>query len=422
MTRPPAVRIDDLADPRFPLEMASVVAGLDAIAEQIRIDPGFLLQTAREQTGLDDFGDDAFRERLDVFTAALRTEAGLGAIGVVTQGGLLIQLLKNRLLIEDLIKRHPEIEQVEITSPIIICGLPRTGTTHLHNLISADPTVRYLPYWEALEPVLPDHERPAPGEPDPRLARCEIALGFTNGAMPLFKRMHEMTLDHAHEEIQLLAIDLSSVLFETTAPMPSWRDYYTSHDQAPVYAYLKRVLKVLTWLRGGERWVLKSPQHMEQFGPLLATFPDAIFVVTHRDPLAVTVSAATMLSYTARMAMAKPDPRAIAAYWSDRIEEMLRATVRDRDMLPPDRTIDVHFDEFMADDVAMVERIYDVAGRPLSDTSRRAMQDFMVAHPRGRHGAVIYDVEELGLDRDERRKALQFYTDRFGVTLEGEGD
>jgi hypothetical protein len=418
MSRPASVRIDDLSSPRFPPEMQPIIDSLDAMATQIHIDPEWLQRTAREQTGLDDFGDDAFRERLAAFCSALNDEAGLGSIGVVTQGGLLLQVLKNRLLIEDLIKRHPEIHDVEITKPIIICGLPRTGTTHLHNLVSADPELRYLPYWEALEPVLADHERPNAGEPDPRLARCEIALGFTNGCMPYFRRMHEMTLEHAHEEIQLLAIDMSSVLFETAAPMSGWRVFYTSHDQTPVYAYLKRVLKVLTWLRGGERWVLKSPQHMEQFGPLLATFPDATFVVTHRDPLSVTASAATMLSYTARMSMAKPDPRAIGAYWSDRLEEMLHATVRDRDLLPDARTIDVHFDEFMADDVAMVERIYDVAGQPLSKASRTAMQEFMAANPRGRHGGVIYDLDELGIDHDERRKALRFYVDRFGVTLE----
>ena len=156
--------------------------------------------------------------------------------------------------------------------------------------MAADPALRSLPYWESLEPVLPDAERPAAGEPDPRLARTEMALGLVNALMPLFERMHEMTVEHVHEEIQLLAIDFSSMLFETTAPMPSWRDYYLAHDQTPHYAYLKRVLQVLTWLRGGDRWVLKSPQHIEQFGPLLATFPDATFVVTHRDPIAVTAS------------------------------------------------------------------------------------------------------------------------------------
>jgi hypothetical protein len=229
MTRPAPVHIDDLANPRFPADMQPVIGGMAEMAAPIRIEPDWLMATAVEQTGLSDFGDDGFRERLEVFSQALREEARLGVVGKVTQGGLLIQLLKNRLLIEDLIDRHPEIEEVEIRAPIIICGLPRTGTTHLHNLMSADPELRYLPYWEALEPVLAESERDA--DPDPRLARTEMALWFTNGCMPHFKRMHEMTLHHAHEEIQLLAIDFASVLFETTAPMPTWREYYTTHDQ-----------------------------------------------------------------------------------------------------------------------------------------------------------------------------------------------
>lgn len=418
MSRPPAVRIDDLGNPRFPDEMRPTLDGMAAMAEQITFEPDALMTLATEQTGLTDFGDAGFLERLAVLSAAMRTEARLSPVGKLTNGGLVVQLLRNRLLIGDLIRRHPEIEQVEIARPIIVCGLPRTGTTHLHNLMAADPALRSLPYWESLEPVLPDAERPAAGEPDPRIARTEMALGLVNTVMPLFERMHEMTVEHVHEEIQLLAIDFSSMLFETTAPMPSWRGYYLAHDQTPHYEYLRRVLQTLTWLRGGDRWVLKSPQHIEQFGPLLATFPDATLVVTHRDPIAVTASVTTMLAYTARMSQAKPDPVEVAGYWSDRLERMLRACVRDRDAMPAAQTIDVPFDEFMADDVAMVERIYALAGQPMTGGSRAAMNAFMAGHPRGRFGSIIYDLAELGIDRDERRKALEFYVERFGVTLE----
>ena len=418
MSRPAAVKIDDLAAPRFPAEMQPLIDGMVFMAEGITIEPDALMKLAAEQAGLDDFGATDFVERLDVLCNAMRTESRLSPLGVVTNGGMLVQSLRNRLLVEDLLRRHPEIAEVEIARPIIICGLPRTGTTHLHNLMAADPALRSLPYWESLEPVLSDAERPAPGAPDPRIERTDVALGLVNGVMPLFKRMHEMTVGHVHEEIQLLAIDFSSMLFETTAPMPSWRDYFLAHDQTPHYVYMKKVLQVLTWLRGGDRWVLKTPQHIEQFGPLLATFPDATFVVTHRDPIAVTASVTTMLAYTARMSRAEPDPIQVAGYWADRLERMLRACVRDRDVLPPEQTIDVPFDEFMAGDVAMVERIYALAGQPMTEAGRAAMDAFMAEHPRGRYGAIIYDMAELGIDRDERRKALDFYVERFGVTLE----
>lgn len=418
-SRPAPVRIGDLAAPRFAPEVEEMRAAMAAMAGQVTLEPDALMATAMAETGLDDFGDNGFRERLAVLCTALGTEAGLGAAGTVGAYAQQLQLLKNRLLVEDLLRRHPEIHDERIERPIIICGLPRTGTTHLHNLIAADPALRSLPYWESLEPVLAEHERPAPGEPDPRIARTETALEFVNTAMPYFKRMHEMTVDHVHEEIQLLAIDFSTMLFETTAPMPTWRDYYLAHDQAPHYEYLRTILKALQWLRGGERWVLKSPQHIEQFPALRTTFPDATFVVTHRDPVAVTTSVATMLSYTARVSQDPVDPARVGHYWADRTERMLRGCVDGRDVLPDDQAIDVRFDEFMADDVAMVERIYDLAGQPFTTDVRSAMDAFMAAHPRGKFGGVIYDLSDFDLRRDELRRNLRFYIDRFAVTEEG---
>jgi hypothetical protein len=303
-------------------------------------------------------------------------------------------------------------------APIIICELPRTGTTHLHNLISADPALRSLPYWESLEPVLGPGEQPGPGETDPRRARTEVALSFLDAAMPYFNRMHEMTVDHVHEEIQLLAIDLSTMLFETTAPMASWRDAYQARDQRPSYAYLVRILKVLQWSRGGTRWVLKSPQHLEQFGALRDTFPDATFLVTHRDPVSVTASMVMMLAYTARLSRDTVDVEGIGHYWSDRLERMLRQCASERELLPEAQSIDVRFDEFMADDLAMVERIYTLAGQPLDDTARAAMAAFIDEHPRGRLGTVEYDLDQFGLDAAQLRSTFAFYTERFGLTPE----
>lgn len=421
--RPAPVVIDDLVEPRFTDEVRAVLALMAEAGAALVLEPEALMAAAVEQTGLDDFGPTDFVERLGVLCRALRTEAGLNAAGVASQHAMLTGLLRNRLLLEDLVRRHPEILAVEISRPIVICGLPRTGTTHLHNLMSADPTLRSLPYWESLEPVPPTAEQAtgtAPGGPsDPRRARTEQGLGFLEAAMPYFKRMHEMTVDHVHEEIQLLAVDFSTMLFETTSPMPSWRDHYLGRDQRPSYAYLKKMLQALQWQRGGSRWVLKSPQHIEQLPALRDTFPDATFVLTHRDPVSVTASMGTMLAYSSRLSHDKVDADGIGRYWADRLERMLRACVRDRDTLPAAQSIDVRFDEFMADDVAMVERIYELAGQPMTPEARDAMAQFMVDHPRGRHGTVRYDLDQLGLDRDERRRALAFYVERFSVTEEG---
>jgi hypothetical protein len=416
--RPAPVRIDDLAQPRFSDEVNAIFAFMAEAGSGLTLEPAALMAAARADTGLDDFGSDDFVPRLELLCRAMRTEGGFNAAGVTAQHAFLVGLLKNRLLIEDAIARHPEILDEEIVAPIIICGLPRTGTTHLHNLISADPALRSLPYWESLEPVLSPSEQPGPGQSDPRRARTEMALSFLDVAMPYFNRMHEMTVDHVHEEIQLLAIDFSTMLFETTAPMASWRDAYLARDQRPSYDYLVRILKVLQWSRGGSRWVLKSPQHLEQFGALYATFPDATFVVTHRDPVSVTASMVMMLAYTARLSRDTVDVAGIGHYWSDRLERMLRQCATQRDLLPEAQSIDVRFDQFMADDLAMVERIYDLAGQPLDHTAQAAMAAFMDEHPRGRHGTVEYNLGEFGLDPEELRATFAFYSERFGLTSE----
>jgi Sulfotransferase family len=415
-----AVRIADLASPQYTDEVRAVLGMMSEMGRAVVLEPRALMDAAIDVTGLSDFGATDFIERLDVLCRALCEEAGLNDAGVLTQHTMLVGLLQNRLLIEDLVKRHPEILETEIVAPIVICGLPRTGTTHLHSLISSDPALRSLPYWESLEPVLGQSEREAveAGEADPRLARTAQALEFLDAGMPYFKRMHEMTVDNVHEEIQLLAVDFSSMLFETIAPMRSWRDYYLSHDQRGSYAYMVKILKVLQWLRGGTRWVLKSPQHLEQFPVLLDTFPDATFVVTHRDPVAVTASMVTMLAYTARLSHDHVDVAGIGTYWADRLERMLDSCAAERDALPAAQSIDVRFAEFMSDDVAMVERVYAVAGQPFGDTVRQAMWAFMRQHPRGRHGSVVYDLDQFGLDAGERRKALSRYAERFGIPEE----
>jgi hypothetical protein len=225
--------------------------------------------------------------------------------------------------------------------------------------------------------------------------------------------MHEMTVDHAHEEIQLLANDISGMLFETMHHLPDYAAHYKSHDQAASYAYLRRSLQAMQWLRGGQRWVLKSPQHLEQFPTLLATFPDATFVVTHRDPVEVTLSMSTMISYASRMASDHPQPERTSRYWLDRADDLLNGCLRDRDALPEAQSIDVRFEDFMADEEGTVAAIYELAGQSYDDRARSAMAAFRLDHPRGRHGGVVYEPTFLGLDPDEVASRLRDYRERF---------
>jgi hypothetical protein len=419
MTAPGPVRLDDLRDPQFSPEARALLDAMATMAPGCRLEVDALLEVAAAQEGLDDFGDAAdptFRERLEVLLGAIRDEAELSPPGVVVAHAQFVQLLANRLRVTDLVARHPEILEIPVDDPIVIAGLPRTGTTHLHQVLAADPHLRSLPYWESLEPVPPRAELDAPTDPDPRRARTQQGIDFVDTCMPHFRRMHEMTVDHVHEEIQLLAIDVSTMLFETTFHVPTWRDYYKAHDQTPHYRYLRTVMQVCSWLRGGGRWVLKSPQHFEQFAALNTVFPQATVVLTHRDPASVMVSMAAMISYTARLQVARPDPVTLASYWCDRVRDLLEACTRDRELLPVERSIDVRFDDFMADDASVIEAVYRRAGRALDDTGRDAIRAYADSHPRGRHGTVIYEPEIFGIDVDEERRRLRHYTERFGVT------
>jgi hypothetical protein len=407
--RPSSIRLADLAHPVFPDASLPMREGLAAYGATLTLTPESLLQAASERTGLDDWGDPAFRERLEVLCGSLRDQAGLSAVGTAMSFEQLVGHLVNRLRLEALVSAHPEIEDVAIERPIIICGLPRTGTTHLHNLIAADPAIRYLPYWESLEPF-PD---PNDADEEPRRDRCAAGLDIVEGIMPEFKRMHEMTVEHAHEEIQLLGNDISGMLFESTYHAPDYAAHYKSHDQTASYAYLKRSLQAMQWLRGGQRWVLKSPQHLEQFPILYATFPDATFVVTHRDPVEVTMSMSTMISYAARMSSDNPNPERTARYWLDRADDLLNGCLRDRDVLPAAQSIDVRFEDFMADEEGTIAAIYRVAGQPHDERARAAMARFRDDHPRGRHGGVMYEPADLGLDPVEVASRLRTYRERF---------
>ena len=405
------VYLDDLDNPRFAPDIEEIRGFMTVMAEPLRLESHAMHEQARAETGLSDFGPRDYEERLDVLLAALHEMGDMDGPGLLNVHSLLLQMLRNRLLMTDLLARHPEIHEIELVPPVVIAGLPRTGTTHLHNLLSAGPTFRSLPYWESMEPFPMAAEVGV--EPDPRRARMDLSVDFMNSAMPYFPLMHEMTTDHVHEEIQLLANDFSSIFFETFAEVPAWRDYYLDHDQTPHYRHLRTQLQALQHLRGGRRWVLKSPQHLEQLPALEAVFPGLTVVVTHRDPVPVTLSMCTMVAYTARMHR-NPVPAAeIGRYWCDRLDVLLTALMKDRDVIPAERSIDVRFDEFMADDLATAERIYEIAGEPLTDEASAAMAEYLAGHQRGRHGTVEYRAEDVGLDLDEVRERFAPYVARF---------
>jgi hypothetical protein len=203
------------------------------------------------------------------------------------------------------------------------------------------------------------------------------------------------------------------MFFETLAHVPRWRDYYMAHDQTSHYEYLKTQLKAMQFLRGGRRWLLKSPQHLEQLPVLDKVFPDVFVVFTHRDPVPVTLSMLAMITYSARMYCSPVPVNKIASTWVDRLGLMLGALVRDRDTIPPERSIDVRFDDFMTDELAVVERVYAQAGEDLDDDTRAAIADYLGGHQRGRHGTVATSPEMFGLSASDLREPFAPYVARF---------
>lgn len=406
-----SVRLDDLAQPQFSAQGQQILDMMATLAAQCPLRADALHAQASADTGLHDFGPGDYRERLEVYLAALREIDGLHDAGRVNFYNQLLQVLKNRLLLVDLLKRHPEINDIALHAPVVIAGLPRTGTTHLHNLLAAPPTFRTMPYWESVEPFPMPNELGI--EPDPRRTRMDVAVSVLDAVMPHFALMHEITTDHVHEEIQLLANDMSTMLLETLADVPRWRDYYQSHDQTPHYEYLATQLRAMQYLRGGRRWLLKSPQHLEQVRVLNRVFPDSIVVFTHRDPVPVALSMIAMITYSARMHRTPVPVQQIAASWIDRLDQMLTALVRDRDTIGPDRSIDIRFDDFMADEIGVARRVYALAGEPFTDETEKAVTDYLAGHRRGRLGSVETSFDMFGLDEATVRERFAPYAQRF---------
>lgn len=411
------IRIDDL---RHPVLNDIQQMGIDfGESKHTELSIDAVLDAAIAATGLDDFGPLDFRERLGLQLAEVDADAERTGLGRMLMFGDCVKYASARLRIADLLRAHPEILDIPIEKPVIVIGLPRSGTTNLVNLLASDSRFRSMPLWESYEPVPDPRESPGPDGVDPRWTRCQQQWEAMKSGAPFIAAMHPMEPDHVHEENELMAPDFSNYNLEWVARVPKWRDHYLATDQTPHYAYMKTVLQILQWYRPRERWVLKSPQHLEQIGPLLTTFPDATIVVTHRDPVAVVQSTITMLTYGARTAYRTTDPEWYRDYWTDRIGRLLDTSLRDRHLLPADRTIDVYFHEYMADELGTLQRIYDAAGIELTDTAKAEIGAYQAAHPRGVAGRVVYDLRgDFATTPEQVRERFGDYLDRFPVEIE----
>ena len=412
------IDLDDLTAPVLTDVQRQVLE--DTESRPVVFDVDRMLEEAVAAAGSDDLDDtDGFGLRLHAHVAAIESDTGLRQLARSTLRARLVRLLRNRLSLNDLLRRYPEITSIPIERPLIVVGMPRSGTTHLVNLIARDPRRRSLPYWESQEPIPVPGHGPGPDGVDPRYARVKAEHDAMMLSVPYVAAMHDRYPEAIEEEVELQDLDLASYVLEWHARVPGWRDYYLGLDQRAHYGYTKKVLQALTFLRGPRTWVLKSPQHSEQLGPLMATFPDACVAFTHRDPAAVIRSAITMMAYSDRMRRQRIDPDWLVAYWTDRIHRLLSACVRDRELVAAERSIDIGFHRLNGNEMPVLQELYRRADVELPDSVAGRFRRYIDGNRRGEKGSIPYDLgRHFGVTADDLRARFDFYLDRFDVRPE----
>ncbi|WP_348672211.1 sulfotransferase [uncultured Abyssibacter sp.] len=412
---PPVWRIDDWDDPWLPwyVRLVNHMPGT-WIERWLPLTLEAELDRARRVTGLSEFGDDAFIEPLSLVLEDLNRSDHLTNMGRLTGHAVVAMQLQARLCLEHLIASHPEVERIPVTAPIFIAGLPRTGTTHLHNLLSQVSALRFIPYWQTLSPVGHPGHRSVQASVKARRRQHRVSLFCAEHVVPALKRMHEMELDMPHEELTLCALDYRSFFFEGIFQAPRYRAWYAAQDNTPGYRYLRRILQAITFEAATpgdptRRWILKSPQHLDQLPAILRAFPDARIIRTHRDPARAVLSMITMVLYSTRQCYTPENRFAEARAWVDRLEGMLRRSVEQSDQLPEGSVMDVQFDAFMQAPEDTVRQVLAFAGVEYDAASARAVNTHLQSHTRDRHGRIDYRFEDLGLDEAEVRERFSFY-------------
>ena len=382
---------------------------------QTSLDEASILAEARAKATLDDFGDESFREPMRVLLAALDQEAGLLDFGRAAQRGRIVDLLVNRLRAEDEIRRHPEILEEEIGAPIVIVGLPRTGTTLLHRTLAQDPRLYSARWFECRYPA--PFPGGALGADDPRIVQAKAEVQAMLDGSPALAAIHPLDAMAADEEILLLEQSFLSTVPESSANVPSYGRWLDAHDQTPGYRYLRRLLQLLQWQKRrtgqrADRWVLKTPHHLGYADVLLNVFPGALIVQTHRDPLDSIPSLASMITALWVLVAEKVDPKEVARQWSAKMASALRRCLEVRDR-HPDRFVDVWFLDAVQDPVGQARRIYEVAGLAFTPDVERAMRAFMATNPREGRPPHQYTLEEFGLTADGIARDFEGYRQRF---------
>ena len=385
-----------------------------------RFDPAALIDQARQWAGSDDFGTDldeneTWRDGLGRLCDGFVADARLNDLGVEIAALDVVRALKNRLQIVDWRKSHPEIAEQKIERPIFIVGQPRTGTTILFDLLAQDPSLRPPLTWEVDAPL--PVPRPDTYETDPRIAETQASLEMSEHIIPGFMSWHPMGAQVGQECVRITASQFCSMIFSVQYRLPSyykWLLYEADHRQA--YRFHRIFLQHLQSGVGGQ-WLLKSPAHLWTLDTLLETYPDAVIVQTHRDPLKVIASVSALTNHLRRMASDQTSIADCAVQSCEEIVVGLQRGMTLRDSLPPGQVIDVQFTDFMRDPFATIRSLYGRLDRELTPAAERRMREHLAAHP-GDGGGGRYSWADTGLDAEQLREQVGAYQQRYAVPTE----
>jgi hypothetical protein len=374
-----------------------------------------LLDRARQQTGLDDFGADSFHEGLNILVASLDEEARLNDLGRMAMDTQLVDLLANRLQVEDWYHRHPEIGDEEIVAPLIGIGLPRTGSTALACLLGADPAARSIRNWESMCPCPPPEA--ATIDSDPRLIKAQASMERRARLFPRMTAMLPSTATSPTECQLFMGYDFKSQIFQAFVHIPTYVEWLNHRaDLVPTYAYVKRVLKLLQWHCPPTRWRLKNPSHSLFIEALNGVFPDARFVMTHRDVASVIPSVADLYYELHKAYADEIDLQAIGRDTQDFCALGMQRMIAFREAGNDHRFFDIHFAPFQKDPFPILESLYAFLGEPLTSEARDGMKAWQRSTPRDA-GYQRTEMAAFGFDPQRLQKQFAFYSHRFNVPL-----
>jgi hypothetical protein len=363
--------------------------------------PDLLLAEASARAGgLEDFGPGDFRQGLQVLAQSLEQEARLSSQGRALLREKLLAQLVNRLVIEDHCRRFPEILELQINDPLVIVGLPRTGTTLLQRTLAVDPQFSKAQWWETRYPA------PLGGEtleqPLQRLGRARAEVAAMIEFLPQLLAIHPLDAEQPDEEFMLMEHSFLCAM-DSYVNVPSYTAWLDRQDQTQVYRYLKRCLQFLQWQQArrgiapGRRWLLKSPQHLHTLELLFDVFPGAQVVLTHREPARTIPSLASFIHTLWQLYSDQADAEAVGEQWNRRMARALRHAMTVRDGMPAERFLDVQFEDTLAAPQAVVERIYRFAGLECTPKVRAAMGQWLSANGREKRAPHLYSPEQFGL-------------------------